>query len=122
VNRPGAIKVTQYYPSFFEGFNAWSGEVGTLEELLAIGFIARWTEMPEFYRFSLHRHYVPQDHFGPNDPPENISLLMAELKGGREWWVVAKLEGEDLNAFGRLSEFAPSGNGDEPYEQEAEES
>ena len=102
------IKVTQHHPAFFEGFDNWTGEVTTLEELLALEFIARWREAPEFYRFSLQRDYVSRDYFAPGDPPQTISLLIAEVKEGREWWVVAKLEGEDLYAFGRLPEFGPS--------------
>jgi hypothetical protein len=101
------IKVNQYRPNFFEGFDNWSGEVETLEGLLEVAFIARWKDAPEFYRFSLHRNYCPRDHFAPGDPPASISLLLAELKEGREWWVVAKLEGEDLSPFGRLPEFVP---------------
>jgi hypothetical protein len=106
-----AIRVSQYHPSFFEGFDNWTGEVETLEELLGLEFVARWTGLPEFYRFSLQRDYVAQDYFAPGDPPRSISLLIAEVKEGREWWVVAKLEGEDLYAFGRLPEFVPAAGG-----------
>jgi len=106
---PSSIKVSQYRPAFFEGFDNWEGEVGTLEELLDVGFIARWKDAPGFYRFSLQRHYVSRDYFARGDPPESISLLMAELREGREWWVVAKLEGEDLAAFAALPEFEGKG-------------
>jgi hypothetical protein len=99
------IKVSQYRPNFFEGFDNWTGEVGTLEELMGVEFIARWAEAPEFSRFSLQRGYCLRDYFAPGDPPETISLLMAELKEGREWWVVAKFEGEDLSAFASLPDF-----------------
>jgi hypothetical protein len=82
-----SVHVRQYRPAFFEGFDTWEGEVDTVEELLALPFIKRWSENkagPAFTRFSL-------SHYAPEVGQYN---LMAELDNNREWWVIAILKAQ----------------------------
>jgi hypothetical protein len=90
------MKVSQHYPTFFEGFPVVEAEVGTLLELVGLDFIAAWPLKPGFYRFSLERNAAPDYH-----------LLLAEFEEGRKWYVVARLEGEDLYPFRVLPPFDP---------------
>ena len=69
------IKVTQYRPAFFEGFENHIVEVDSKDELLDIEFVKGFKENPDFHRYSL-----------------STNKLMAEYKNGEEWWVVAFLE------------------------------
>jgi len=87
------LKVTEHHPAYVEGFPRWQGEVKSLLELVNIKFIERWVMQPNFYRLSLSRN--------PHGT-SNYHLLMAEFDGGKVWWVVAKLEGEDLSPFSGL--------------------
>ncbi len=68
----------QHIPGFVSGFDLEDLPFDTLEELLAMPFVARWTERPKFHRFSLDR--VRGFH------------LMAEIDNGWTWWVVAILD------------------------------
>ena len=87
------MKVSQYHPAYVEGCELWQGEVRNLPDLVGIKFIERWIMEPNFYRLSLNRN--------PQGAP-NHHLLMAEFDGGKVWWVIAKLEGEDLAPFSGL--------------------
>jgi hypothetical protein len=87
------VKVTEYHPAFVESSEIWQGEIKSLPELVKIKFIERWICEPNFYRLSLSRN--------PHGTP-NYHLLMAEFDRGKVWWVVAKLEGEDLAPFSGL--------------------
>ncbi len=71
--------ITQYRPAYFDGFDTRVDEVNSTAELLALPYVARWTTEPAFHRFS-----------------QSANHLMAELKGGREWWVVAIIGGGDV--------------------------
>ena len=44
-------------------------------ELFQVPFVARWAQTPGFHKFS-----------------QNDKLLLIELRGGREWWVVGRLQ------------------------------
>lgn len=90
------MKVTQYFPAFFEGFDKTETEVSTLRELLALDFIAHSTRLDGFYRFSLSRNTENDFH-----------LLLAEFDAGRRWHVIARLEGKDLDPFRGLPNFDP---------------
>jgi hypothetical protein len=80
------MKVRQHIPTFFSGYRQDEAEVNSLEDLRALEFIQRWTTLPEFYRFSVHRNY---------DAPEMpCDLFMAEFNQGKKWYVVAYLTGE----------------------------
>lgn len=70
------MRVVEYWPNFVERGDEAPLIVSfeTLDELLAVPFVAQWKDSPNFYRFSVSDEW-----------------LMAELRGGREWWVVAKL-------------------------------
>jgi hypothetical protein len=95
------VKVIQHIPSSFEGFEPENHEVKNERELLALPFIARWKENPKFHCFSLDRNYwPPKGTLG-----EPVHLLMAEFDQGYEWWVVAKLTGEDGLEFAGLPDW-----------------
>lgn len=88
------IQVRRYRPAFFEGYPIEELEVGSLEELLEVDWVKNWTTSPGFHRFSVSRHYQYHN-------------LMAEFKEGKEWWVVAILEGEEPEAYVTLPEWTP---------------
>jgi len=93
------MKVRQYRPAFFEGFENWEGQVNSWPELVALKWVENFALQPKFRQFSLHRHYY--------DEPDGVVSwhhLMAEYDDGREWWIVANLIGtkEELEAFNAL--------------------
>jgi hypothetical protein len=80
------IHYLQYRPAFFSGFdNDSEGDVANVEQLLKLDFVARFTEKPEFYRFSRSTKITSPQHSGL------LCTLMVEYKEGYEWWVVAYL-------------------------------
>ena len=62
------------------------------EELLGLEFVRRFSKDPHFHQFSLSR-FEESKHL-PGIP--SCIHLMAEYKGGFEWWVVGHIEGNDL--------------------------
>ena len=52
-------------------------EFTTLEELLAVDFVAAWKNAERFHRFSL-----------------SDDCLMAELSDGEVWWVIGRVIGD----------------------------
>lgn len=75
-------KVTQYHPTFCEGFENEVCKFTNEEDLLEIGFIKKFSEHVGFYRYSISRN-----------------CLMAEYDEGANWWVCAQskdFEGLDL--------------------------
>jgi hypothetical protein len=60
----------------------------TLDDLLAIPFVAKFTSLPDFYRFSLWREDADR-RFGV---PAKVRL-MAECNEGRRWLVVGRIDG-----------------------------
>lgn len=68
-------EIRQHIPAFVEtekGPEVMPFE--TLDELLVIPWVKRWREFPRFHQFS-----------------QSDRHLMAEFRGGREWWVVGLL-------------------------------
>lgn len=72
----------QHIPGFVTGFEPVDLPFDTLDELLALPFVAHWADSDDFSRFSLA---APD----PIMPCTNCHL-MAEMTDGR-WWVVATL-------------------------------
>jgi hypothetical protein len=58
-------------------------EYSTQDELLTIPWIKQWAENKNFHQFSIAKQRGYDSH------------LMAELKGGREWWVIGYLSSDD---------------------------
>ena len=65
----------QHRPSYVEGFVQEHKSFETLEELIETPWIKAFMHYPEFYQFS-----------------QEGNCLIAEYRGGREWWVVARLK------------------------------
>ena len=74
------MKIKQYMPNYFDGFPLEEAEFESVEELRKIPFVKRWIEGPHFERFSL------------NCSKSSVAL-MAELREGKEWWVVGFISG-----------------------------
>lgn len=68
------MKIRQYRPAFFEGFENETCEFSTLEEMKYIPWVKGFTEIKNFHRFSYSDNH-----------------LMAEYREGKEWWVVGTL-------------------------------
>lgn len=85
------MRVRQHIPNFFEGFEPEKTYVFTAEDLERVEFLHRWTQHPGFHRFSVHRNYYD----GKLKAGGAMHLMLAELNEGKEWWVVAYLEGDD---------------------------
>jgi len=66
--------IKQHIPDFCEGFEKALVEFNTLEELLAIDFVKKFSTFPKFHQFSM-----------------NDGHMIAEYRGGREWWVVGRI-------------------------------
>jgi hypothetical protein len=105
------MKVRQHIPGFVDT-RPLIAEVKTQAELLALPFIHRWSEgspyivHSPFHRFSVHRKYWGNTEQDPKT--EQLHLLLAEFREGREWWVVANLTGEDsLKILEGLPEWEP---------------
>jgi hypothetical protein len=66
--------ITQHRPAYFSGFENEVVRFETLDDLLAIGFVANFRQDMEtpFHRFSL----------------ADGRMLMAEYDEGHVWWVV----------------------------------
>jgi hypothetical protein len=75
------MRVRRYRPAFFSGFDDEEAPADTVEELLAIPWVHSWTEDENFHRLSVVD-----------------GMLMAELNGGRTWWVIAMFD--ELGTFG----------------------
>lgn len=69
------MKIRQYRPSYFEGFENETCEFSNLEELLSIPWVKNF-QSEYFHRFSYSQN-----------------KLMAEYHEGKEWWVAGMLEG-----------------------------
>jgi hypothetical protein len=62
-----------------EGYPKALVEFNTLEELLAIPWVKSFSVHKTFYRYSVSDYH-----------------LMAEYRGGREWWVIGQLKNNDI--------------------------
>jgi hypothetical protein len=70
--------ITQHRPAYVTGFENEVVAFTTTAELLAIAFVAGFRSLDGFYRYSVSRN--------------RQLMLMAELDGGRKWWVVGYLD------------------------------
>jgi hypothetical protein len=86
------MRVRQHIPSFFEGFEPRRTYVFNTEDLEGLEFIRHWSEEQMFHRFAVHRHYFHRHGHGED---EDVHLMLAEFDGGKQWWVIAYLEGDD---------------------------
>lgn len=78
-------KIKQYRPAFFTGFpDLLEIEFDTVDELLAIPFVASWQTDPEFYKFSI----CGRDGYG------KMLTLICEQDEGASWWVVGFLDSD----------------------------
>ena len=75
-------KITQYYPTFYTGFEPKTVEFNTQEELLNIDWVKSWSKEKNFYRYSIIL----------NDEPDGRSTLMAEYDNGEKWYVMAFID------------------------------
>lgn len=105
------MKVIQHIPSFCEGFEREEHEVKSAAQLFELPFVANWKSWGppkysgrEFHRFSVHRNYWAN----PREPRDQMHLFLAEYDSGYEWWVVAKLSGDDaLEVIKDLPDWDP---------------
>ncbi len=66
-------------------------QVETLDELRAVPWIRSIEEKPEFHRWSYIRDELRVNEGAGKERLIVDTKLMAEFKGGAEWWVVANL-------------------------------
>jgi len=64
-----------HIPSFVDGVESVVTEFDTLEQLMGIAWVRRFSNRVDFHQFSLSEN-----------------LLIAEYRGGREWWVCGHLK------------------------------
>lgn len=68
-------------------------EFNNVKELMGIDFVKRWSLNPLFHQYSI------------SDDPDDVSL-MAELNGGKEWWVIGSLQGDNIKNM-HLPKWSP---------------
>jgi len=70
--------IRQHIPDFveIEPHERETAQFETVEELMVLPWVRNFTKLPGFYRFSVSN---------------NGAHLIAEYRGGREWWVVGRL-------------------------------
>lgn len=90
----------EYKPSFFSGFQKKKNHFSNTEELLNIEWVKNFANDNEFHRFSLSRD---RDNTKYGRKPQHT--LMAEIKNGFEWWVVAMIRDEDISGIDDLPEW-----------------
>lgn len=85
--------IKQYRPGFFTGFENSVNEFNSLEELFAIDFVDNFKKLPS--SISSNKDLNPHFHqFSiSSDFPH---ILMAEYKGGTEWWVVGYINETEI--------------------------
>ena len=88
----GCMTVTKHAESFGEHLPAQT-EVSTLDELLAVEWIAKWKRRADFHQFSVST-------LMHSESDRKVSLLMAERNGGAEWQVAPILHGDGRPAIG----------------------
>jgi hypothetical protein len=89
------IKYARHRPAFFEGFDepTDNGAVVTVDDLLALDWVARWKDEPEFQYFCW-------------SPGGSSDLLMIQMKSS--YWVIAYLRGDLDDLRARLPEWKSS--------------
>lgn len=87
------MNIVQHIPNFCEGDEPpICVEFQTVEELLAIEFVANWSLLPKFYQYSLFIHKKKGGH--------KRHAFMAEFDEGKEWWVVGKITAQQPDKLG----------------------
>jgi hypothetical protein len=76
-------KITQHYPNFCEGFKAKTKSFESLEELLSIKWVDKFSQRPNFHQFSISKY---------SDVKGKEYILMAEYDNGNSWFVVGYLD------------------------------
>ena len=69
------MKITQYRPSYYSGYDNEEVNFNTLDELLNISWVKRFSDDEDFYRYSC-----------------SDGLLMAECNKGYDWHVIGSLD------------------------------
>lgn len=82
--------ITQYRPAFFDGFENEVNEFNSVEELLRIPWVKQFSngEVKNFHRYSVS---MPNKKWG-----ESKCHLMAEYDNGAVWWVVGKMDENEI--------------------------
>ena len=89
--------VRQYFPAFYSGFEEKESKFNSIEDLLKIDWIKKWSETPNFYRYSISRLDYREQF---------IYALMAEYEGGCHWFVIGYIDKYDL--IKELPNWAPN--------------
>lgn len=76
--------IKMHLPNYFEGFEQPIETFDTIEELLKIPFVGSWADNHEFHQFSQNDTYEYQNG--------HRYTLLAELDGGKVWYVVGYLK------------------------------
>lgn len=74
------MKIKRYSPNFHSGNEEEEINCSSYEEFVNIKWIKLWKEDADFYRFSFSKS------------PRKSHIILAELKGGTDWCVVALSE------------------------------
>ena len=69
------MKISKHYPAYCQEPPSIVEEFSNIDELLEIPFVKEWKDKPAFYRYSI-----------------SDNILMAELFGGTEWWVIGYID------------------------------
>ncbi len=86
------MKIIQHIPNACESDAPIHQEFMSLEELLAIEFVAKWSYLPKFHQYSIYPHRKTGGH--------KKHKLMAEMDDGKEWWVIGLLVVQKPEALG----------------------
>ena len=76
-------KISQYYPSFCDGFRVSTRKFNTTKELLRVPFVKKFSEDEDFSGYALER----EEH-------DTETTLMATYKKGKQWYVVGFINGK----------------------------
>lgn len=90
------MKVEQYMPSFFSGFEKKQTHFENSQQLLDIDWVKNFSKNAKFHRFSISRYHY--------DGGSNHTL-MAEYKNGFEWCVVAIIKDQDISEIDDIPEW-----------------
>jgi hypothetical protein len=95
------IKVRQHVPGFVLGTEPQEAMVATVKDALELDFVKSWKDKPKpdpFHQYSISKHHG------------NKWTLMAEYDEGRNWFVIAYLEFDDLtfNPLTALPQWEPN--------------
>jgi hypothetical protein len=91
--------IRQYVPGIGTGFVPPKDKFNSLQELLAIPFVAKWENDKTFYRFSISLLEV----FAGKERYQ----LMVELDSGKKWFVVGYMWGKNIAKLGLPEWHAP---------------